>query len=81
MTWADRGSEPKSKKYVFVEKSYEPDSDEDKAPKSKSTSKGTSGADRASPPKCTLEPPVKALMEMIFNQEYIDQVMQGEPFP
>lgn len=78
LKWDDRGSDPKPKKYVFVEKSYEPDSDEDEAPAKAKGSKAPNGVSRASPPKCTLEPPVKSLMELIFNQQYFEQAMQGE---
>lgn len=74
MKWDDRGSQPLKGKYVFVEKSYEPDSDE----KEESSKSNGNGASRASPPKCTLEAPVRSLMEMIFNQEYFEQAMQGE---
>lgn len=75
LKWDDRGSDPKPKKYVFVEKSYEADSDEDEAP---TQSKDAKVVSRASPPKCTLVPSVKSLMELIFNQEYIEQSMQGK---
>lgn len=78
LKWDDRGSDSKPKKYVFVEKSYEPDSDEDEKPVKK---QATAGPSRMSPPKCTLQPQVKSLMEMIFNQQYIEQAMQGELKP
>lgn len=75
LKWDDRGSKPKSGKYMFLEKSYEEDSDEEeKLVKSKTAN----AASRASPPKCTLQPPVKSLMEMIFNEQYFEQAMQGE---
>lgn len=78
LKWDDRGSQPLKGKYVFVEKSYEPDSSDEEEESSKSKA---NGASRASPPKCTLEAPVKSLMEMIFNQEYFEQAMQGEAKP
>ncbi|KAK3684559.1 hypothetical protein LTR37_020162 [Vermiconidia calcicola] len=72
LEWDDRGEKPKPNKYVFVERSYEPD-DEDDAP---STEAGASRErSNYSPPKCTLDPPVKSLMELIFNQQYFEATM------
>jgi poly [ADP-ribose] polymerase 2/3/4 len=72
LKWQDRGENPKSGKYVFVERSYEPDSEEDEDAPAKA---GASRARSTSPPKCTLAAPVKSLMELIFNQQYIEQAM------
>ncbi|KAK5119350.1 hypothetical protein LTR85_007706 [Meristemomyces frigidus] len=70
LSWEARGSDPKTGKYVFVERSYLPD-DED-APV-------TAGAPRErrshSPPKCTLAPPMRSLMELIFNQQHWEAAM------
>lgn len=60
---------------MFIEKSYEADSEEDEAPTMPKAAKGPS---RMSPPKCTLQPQVKSLMELVFNQQYFEQAMQGE---
>ena len=73
LKWEDRGQDPKPSKYVFVERSYVPDEDE------------TSQTDEIAPkkpsshdaPKCTLEPPVRALMELIFNQQYFAATMDS----
>jgi poly [ADP-ribose] polymerase len=76
LKWADRGEEPKPKKYVFVERSYEPDSEDEEDDREDSTKAGAA-AERSDnpPPKCTLEPAVKSLMELIFNQQYFDATM------
>ena len=68
LSWSDRASDPKNNKYVFVERSYlpdsEPDSDDDE-PQAKS---GAARERKAhSPPKCTLEAPVKSLMAVSYT--------------
>lgn len=74
LAWENRGSNPKSGKYVFVEKSYAPDSNDEEpltgsgAPRERS---------EHNPPKCTLEPAVKSLMELIFNQQYFAAAMDS----
>lgn len=79
MTWDNRGDAPLPKKYVFLERSYEPDTSEDeKAEEEEEEDErhGHSGRSRStSPAKCTLAPPVKSLVELIFNQQYIDSTM------
>jgi len=76
LKWADRGEQPKPKKYVFVERSYEPDSEDEKDEEEESAKAGAA-AERIDkpPPKCTLEPAVKSLMELIFNQQYFEATM------
>jgi len=73
LKWQDRGEDPKPGKYVFVERSYAPDSDAEDEPDT------DSGALRErsdySPPKCTLEPQVQRLMELIFDQQYFANAM------
>lgn len=59
---------------MFVERSYEPDSDEEEEELD-----SKAGAEREqkdyTPPKCTLEPPVQSLMELIFNTSYFEATM------
>jgi len=76
LKWADRGEKPKPKKYVFVERSYEPDSEDENEDDEDSTKAGAA-AERSDnpPPKCTLEPAVESLMELIFNQKYFEATM------
>lgn len=67
LTWDNRTDTPKTKKYVFLERSYQSDDeDEDEKP---SSSTGSKDPDRK-PPTCTLEKPIQQLMELIFNQQY-----------
>ncbi|KAL1581927.1 hypothetical protein WHR41_09215 [Cladosporium halotolerans] len=77
LKWADRGEKPKPGKYVFVERSYEPDSDEEGEDGNAATKAGASRQedDDYKPPECTLPPPVKSLMELIFNQQYFEATM------
>lgn len=70
LKWSDRGEDPIPKKYVFVERSYEPD-DEVPKPVSDDARKRRS----YSPPKSTLKPPVRSLMELIFNTQYFAAAM------
>ena len=62
LKWDDRGEKPKASKYVFVERSYEPDEADDEP----STTAGAS-RDDYSPPKCTLEVPVQSLMAVSYT--------------
>ena len=56
LKWADRGEKPKAGKYVFVERSYDPDSDDE----GDEQDNAKAGAERErndyTPPKCTLQP-------------------------
>ena len=68
LNWEDRLNDPKSKKYVFLERSYEADSDDD----------GDDGGVKPEEepiPESTLVPEVQSLMKFIFNQEYIRGTM------
>jgi poly [ADP-ribose] polymerase len=85
LKWENRGAAPKPGKYVFLEKSYEPDSSENEEGEEDDAQPGPTDkkADRsrsASPVKCSLAAPVKSLMELIFNQEHMDSVMAVSSF-
>lgn len=60
--------------YTYVERSYEPDTDEEEE-----TDVAANGHDRqarsVSPAKCTLAVPVQSLMQLIFNQQYMNEAM------
>lgn len=71
LLWANRMDEPPPKKYVFLEKSYQPDSDSEEDVKPS----GGKEATREGPPPCTLEPEVQELMQLIFNQKYFAAAM------
>jgi len=66
LKWANRGDEPKAGKYAYVERSYNPDSDDD------DDGDADAGADAGETngvtPDSTLSPPVQDLMKLIFNQ-------------
>ena len=72
LKWADRGKEPKSGKYAYVERSYNPDSedeDDDEA-----TGTGASEKQEAvQPAECSLDAPTQDLMKLIFNQVSTDR--------
>ncbi|KAI4944489.1 hypothetical protein J4E86_009548 [Alternaria arbusti] len=73
LKWANRGDEPKAGKYAYVERSYNPDSDDD------DDGDADAGADAGETngvtPDSTLSPPVQDLMKLIFNQDYFNQTM------
>lgn len=76
LTWDHRMDEPKPKKYVFLEKSYQPDSDseEDVKPSDDKPSDGKE-LQKKGPPPCTLVPAVQELMKLIFNEKYFAAAM------
>jgi poly [ADP-ribose] polymerase 2/3/4 len=71
LVWESRMDEPRPNKYVFLEKSYQPDSE------SEEDSKPAAGNGEAKkgPPPCTLEPAVQDLMKLIFNERYFAAAM------
>lgn len=76
LSWDNRGENPKPGKYAFVERSYNPDSDdedEDDADDKKGAKE--EGDDEEGPLECTLEKPVQDLMSLIFNQQYFQATM------
>jgi poly [ADP-ribose] polymerase len=74
LKWDDRAEEPKAGKYAYVERSYNPDSDEED-----DVDAGADGDEKddikREVAECTLEPPVQDLMKLIFNQSYFDATM------
>ncbi|GIZ37216.1 hypothetical protein CKM354_000067000 [Cercospora kikuchii] len=76
LAWDDRGNKPKAGKYVFIERNYEPESSDDEKDEEVPEQKAQGSRSRsASPAKCTLDAPVKSLMELIFNEQYIQETM------
>ncbi|OHW98329.1 PARP-like domain-containing protein [Colletotrichum incanum] len=80
LAWANRGDDPKPKKYAFIERSYEPDSDnddddagDDAGPADKI--KDEESDEAPEPVQCTLAKPVEELMNLIFNQQYFREAM------
>jgi len=67
LKWIDRGENPKLGKYAYVERSYNPDSEDD------ADDDAAGGADEVKkndvkPADCTLDQPTQDLMKLIFNQ-------------
>lgn len=75
LKWADRGEKSKAGKYVFVERSYDPDSEDEEDDKDAAKAGAERERDDYTPPKCTLQPPVQSLMELIFNTSYFEATM------
>ncbi|KAL7963444.1 poly polymerase catalytic domain-containing protein [Trichoderma compactum] len=77
LAWDNRGDNPKPGKYAFVERSYNSDSeDEDDADKTDDGAAVKKEDDEeVKIADCTLEPQVKSLMELIFNQQYFQATM------
>ncbi len=79
LSWAARREPPKPGKYVFIERSYEPDStdDEEEANSSKHEKSGNeeSGREKKEPLQSTLTPAVQRLMQLIFNDMYFSAAM------
>jgi poly [ADP-ribose] polymerase len=73
LAWDDRHQPGKAKKYVFIERSYEPDTsseDEDALPGAgprRGSKQSVAGSEEV---KSELELPVQHLMELIFSQKY-----------
>lgn len=70
LTWAQRGEAPKAKKYAFVERSYENESDDEV------DKPATEKADLPPMKPCTLEPAVQELVKLIFNQSFFNATMK-----
>ena len=74
LTWANRGDEPKASKYAYVERSYNPDSDEEEDDDAAEEMDGVVKAE-IKPAECTLDQPTQDLMTLIFNQHYFNETM------
>ncbi|UKZ93532.1 uncharacterized protein TrAFT101_008446 [Trichoderma asperellum] len=77
LAWDNRGDNPKPGKYAFVERSYNPDSDDEDDADDDADGKGVKKeeGDEIKIADCTLQPEVKSLMELIFNQQYFQATM------
>ncbi|KAI5919482.1 poly polymerase catalytic domain-containing protein [Camillea tinctor] len=74
LSWEKRNEAPKPNKYAFIERSYEPDSeDEDEDDDTKDVK---AEAEPEQPePESKLPKPVQDLMQLIFNQQYFAATM------
>ncbi|KAL2134721.1 hypothetical protein VTI74DRAFT_11041 [Chaetomium olivicolor] len=74
LSWSQRGENPRPGKYAFVERNYSEDSDEeDEADEAQPKEKAADWQ----PPKCTLQPAVQQLIQLIFNQQYFNNTMSA----
>lgn len=76
LAWDQSTENPKAGKYVFIERNYDSESEDDDASDSKPD---TSKADheQRKPAPCTLQPAVQELMQLIFNQQYFAATMSA----
>ncbi|ORY62232.1 poly polymerase catalytic domain-containing protein [Pseudomassariella vexata] len=72
LSWTDRGASPKAGKYTFVERSYDPDSEEEDGDED---SNNVKTEDDLEVPQSKLTPAVQELMELIFDPQYFAATM------
>ncbi|TQV90589.1 poly polymerase (Poly[ADP-ribose] synthetase) [Cordyceps javanica] len=76
LRWDARGDPPRPGKYAFVERSYEPDSDSEDGDAADDKGADTKAIKEEEPePDCTLDDSTKALMEMIFNNGFMQATL------
>ena len=73
LSWDDRSAEPKPKKYTFIEKSYESDDDEDAGA---GDQQGEDEGQEGETTKSKLPIQTQRLMELIFNQNHFNSVLE-----
>lgn len=74
-TWDDRNEEPKKGKYTFIERSYE--DDDDTAADVKKEEDGDDDAEQKDDVQSELPIQVQRLMELIFNQNHFNSVLES----
>lgn len=72
LSWEDRNSAPKAKKYTFLEKNYESDDEGDE------NGKGMQDNEAEEEEKAKSELPIQTqrLMELIFNENHFNSVLE-----
>lgn len=78
IAWERRSDDPRPGKYAYVERSYQPDSDDDEDDADEDDAKAefkTEEVEDTKVPECTLAPPVQSLMELIFNRQFFAATM------
>lgn len=68
LEWANRMDKPKDKKYTYIEKSYEDDNEDEEISDGEKDSKASV--------KSELDLPTQRLMELIFNQNHFNAVLE-----
>ncbi|KLT38345.1 PARP-domain-containing protein [Cutaneotrichosporon oleaginosum] len=74
LNWAQRNDPPKPKKYTFIEKSYDDDSDNEGA--DNDVKEEEDEEEEWVPPESKLEQPIQDLMALIFNTKYMNNAMR-----
>ncbi|KAI8932727.1 hypothetical protein NX059_010218 [Plenodomus lindquistii] len=75
LKWDDRGSNPKAGKYAYVERSYNPDSDDEEDDAGSGAGADGEVKTETKAADCTLDAPTQDLMKLIFNQQYFAETM------
>ncbi|KAI1633372.1 poly polymerase catalytic domain-containing protein [Biscogniauxia mediterranea] len=72
LSWAKRSEPPKANKYAFIERSYEPDSDDEDHD---TDMKDVKAEPEEEEPESKLPKEIQDLMQLIFNQQYFAATM------
>jgi poly [ADP-ribose] polymerase 2/3/4 len=81
LKWENRLDPPMRNKYVFIERSYEPDTSEDESEENPGAGPRRGSVQSLASDGHTVLPlsklplPVQSLMELIFNQQYMKEVL------
>lgn len=75
LAWENRADTPRPKKYVFLERNYDSNSDESEDEAAPNANGTKSALEERKPPSSTLDPAVQGLMQLIFNQKYFSAAM------
>lgn len=76
LKWDNRGDNPRAGKYAYVERSYNPDSeDEDDTATGEDVGEDDGVKTEVQAAECTLDLPTQDLMKLIFNQQYFQDTM------
>jgi poly [ADP-ribose] polymerase 2/3/4 len=75
LPWANRNDPPKPGKYAFIEKSYEPESEDEHEDNKGSTEVVKADFKQQEEPESKLAKPVQELMQLIFNEQYFANAM------
>lgn len=75
--WDNRSAEPKTGKYAYVERSYNPDSDDEDEDDTGAAGADDEKKDAVKPAECTLDKPTQDLMKLIFNQVSMSVLSSG----
>jgi len=75
LKWENRGDNPKAGKNAYVERSYNPDSEDEGDDTGDGAGEEDAVKREVKEAECTLDTPTQELMELIFNQQYFQDTM------